>query len=322
MPLNKTEYIWFNGKWVGWDEATVHVTAHALHYGSSVFEGIRAYATPDGPAIFCLQQHVDRLFRSCKIARIDLPYDPQAISKVMVELVDRNKHQGCYIRPLVFRGADGLGVDGRHCPTEFVILTMDWGRYLGAEAVEQGVNVMVSSWRRVAPDTFPSMAKIGGNYISGQFIAMEAKENGYDEGICLDVNGYVSEGSGENIFVVVDNVLHTPPLASSILGGITRQCVFALAESLGYTVREQLIPREMLYVADEIFFTGTAAEITPIRSVDHIQIGSGSRGPVTQQIQEQFFGITSGHLPDRFGWLTPVYDTQASSGVARRFNGR
>ncbi|MBN1565469.1 MAG: branched-chain amino acid transaminase [Anaerolineae bacterium] len=306
MPMQKSEWIWQNGKWVVWDDATVHISAHALHYGSSVFEGLRAYSTPDGPAVFCLEEHTLRLFNSCKIARIDMPYTPEQINAATVETVKRNKLQSCYIRPLVFRGVDSIGVDGRSCPTEVVIFAIEWGRYLGPEAIEQGVDVMVSSWRRMAPGTLPAMAKIGGQYVGSQLITMEAKDNGFTEGIALDVNGYVSEGAGENLFVVMDGVIHTPPLASSILGGITRQCVMTLAEDLGYEVRQQTIAREMLYIADEVFFTGTAAEVSPIRSVDRVQIGSGSRGPITARIQQEFFDITAGKIPDRFNWLTPV----------------
>ncbi len=321
-PLQKTDTIWRNGEWVAWDEATVHVSTHALHYGSSVFEGIRAYATPDGPAVMGLQPHVERLFNSCKIARIEMPFAPEAISEAIVEIVQRNHHESCYIRPLVFRGTGAIGLDGRGCSIEVAIFTIEWGRYLGAEAIENGVNVMVSSWRRMAPDTHPAMAKIGGNYVNSQLVTMEAKDNGFDEGIALDVNGYVSEGAGENIFLIFNNVIYTPPLAASILGGVTRQCALTLAQDLGYEVRQQMISREMLYTADEIFFTGTAAEITPVRSVDRVQVGSGKRGPVTERIQQDFFGITSGRLPDRFGWLTPVRATSVSFGLVRSFDGR
>jgi branched-chain amino acid aminotransferase len=323
MPLQKSDWIWWNGDWVAWDEANVHVSTHALHYGSSVFEGLRAYSTPDGPAVFCLEPHVERLFRSCKIARMEVPFTPEEINAAIVEAVARNGHQSCYIRPLVFRGSEVLGVDGRKCPVEVVIFTMEWGRYLGAEAIEQGVDVMVSSWRRMAPDTLPAMAKIGGQYVNSQLITMEAKDNGFTEGIALDVNGYVSEGAGENVFLVFDEVIYTPPRYASVLGGITRQCVITLAESMGYEVREDMIAREMLYTADEMFLTGTAAEVTPVRSVDRIPVGQGSRGPVTQAIQEQFFAITGGHVPDRFNWLTPVHTVKPiTQGISRSFEGR
>ncbi len=307
MPLQKSEWIWRNGDWVAWDDAKVHVSAHALHYGSSVFEGIRVYSTLQGPAFLALEPHVRRLFNSCKIARIPVPYSPEQLSQAMIDTVARNGHASCYVRPLVFRGGETIGVDGRACPTDVVIFTIEWGRYLGPEALEQGIDAMISSWRRMAPDTLPALAKIGGQYINSQLITMEAKDNGFTEGIALDVNGYVSEGAGENIFLVFGQELVTPPLAASILGGVTRACVVDLARDLGYTVKEQMIAREMLYLADEMFFTGTAAEITPVRSVDRLPIGAGKRGPVTERIQKDFFAITAGQIPDRFGWMTPVH---------------
>jgi len=306
MPIPKSEKIWFNGEFVPWDDAQVHVTAHVLHYGSSVFEGIRCYSTTEGPAIFRLDAHVDRLYKSCKIYRTEIPYSPNQLRQAIIDTVRVNQHQSCYIRPLVFRGAATLGIKPYDCPVEVVIITFEWGRYLGPEALEEGVDVCVSSWARMAPNTYPASAKIGGHYTNSQLIAMEALENGYTEGIALDVNGYVSEGSGENIFLVEKEVVRTPSLASSILGGITRGCAMTLARDLGYEVREELIPREALYVADEVFFTGTAAEITPIRSIDRIPIGAGNRGPVTERIQSEFLGITSGQAADRYGWLTPV----------------
>lgn len=304
--MNKSEFIWFNGELVKWDEAQVHVASHVLHYGSSVFEGIRAYETEDGPAVFCLDAHIDRLFNSSKIYRMEVPYTKEEIRQAIMETIKVNEHKNCYIRPLIFRGMNGLGVNPNGCPVGVTIITMEWGAYLGPEAIEQGVDVGVSSWGRMAPNTFPAAAKIGGQYINSQLIAMEATRHGYTEGIALDANGFVSEGSGENIFLVRDGVLFTPPLSSSVLEGITRRCVITLAQDLGYKVREECIPREALYVADEVFFTGTAAEITPIRSVDHIPVGVGKRGPITKQLQEEFFGLSSGTLPDRHGWLTPV----------------
>ena len=306
MSIPKSETIWFNGEFVPWDEAQVHVTTHALHYGSSVFEGIRCYSTPQGPAIFRLDAHVERLYKSCKIYRTEMPYSPDELRQAIIDTVRVNQHQSCYVRPLVFRGAATLGLKPYDCPVEVAIITFEWGRYLGPEALEQGVDVCVSSWARMAPNTFPALAKAGGHYTNSQLIAMEALENGYAEGIALDVYGYVSEGSGENIFLVEKEIIHTPPLASSILGGITRSCTITLARDLGYEVREELIPREALYIADEVFFTGTAAEITPIRSIDRIAIGTGRRGPVTERIQSEFLGITSGKVADRYGWLTPV----------------
>jgi branched-chain amino acid aminotransferase len=308
------EWIWKNGQFVRWEEATVHVTAHALHYGSSVFEGIRAYATPQGPAVFRLQPHTARLISGCKVARIDLPYTPDQLDEAILETIRRNGHESCYVRPLVFRGAGGLGLEGRKAPTEVVILTMEWGRYLGSEAIDSGVDVMVSSWRRIAPDTFASLAKIGGQYVNSQFISMEAHDYGFAEGIALDVNGYVSEGAGENIFLIHNNIVYTPGGWSSILLGITRDTVLTLLRDLGYEVRFEPIAREMLYMADELFFTGTAAEITPVRSVDRLPVGSGQPGPVTRRVQQEFFGITSGQMPDRHGWLTVVRQPELTSG--------
>jgi len=306
MTVTKSEYIWYNGQLVPWDQAQVHVAVHALHYGSSVFEGIRAYETDNGPAVFCLDPHVDRLFNSCKIYRMEIPYSKGEIKQAIVDTIKANQHKSCYIRPLVFRGLGSLAVNPQACSVEVAIITFEWGRYLGSEAIEQGIDVGISSWRRMAPNTFSAAAKIGGQYINSQFIVMEAAANGYTEGVALDIHGFVSEGSGENIFVVKDDIIYTPPLASSILQGITRRCIFTLAEDLGYQIREELITREALYMADEVFFSGTAAEITPIRSIDRIVIGSGSRGPVTERLQNEFFGITSGRIPDRHGWLTPV----------------
>jgi branched-chain amino acid aminotransferase len=304
------EWIWKNGEFVKWEDATVHVTAHALHYGSSVFEGVRAYATPQGPAVFRLQPHTRRLLNSSKIARIEVPFTADEINNAILEIVQKNGHESCYIRPLVFRGSNKLGVEGRQNPTETIILTMEWGRYLGAEAIEHGVDVQISSWRRIAPDTFASLAKIGGQYVNSQFISMEAHDNGFTEGIALDYSGNISEGAGENIFVILDGVVYTPGIGSSILMGITRDTVLTLLKDMGYEVRHEAIARDMLYIADEIFFTGTAAEISPIRSVDRITIGAGKRGPITKALQEEFFAITSGEKPDRHGWLTPVRQTE------------
>jgi branched-chain amino acid aminotransferase len=305
------KYIWKNGRLIAWEDATVHITTHALHYGSSVFEGIRAYNTAQGTAVFRLQPHMQRLLHSAKIARMDMDYDLDALCNAVLDTVRENGHDACYIRPIALRGAGALGVEGRKNPTEVFIMTMEWGRYLGQEAIEQGVDVQVSSWRRIAPDTFASMAKIGGQYVNSQFITMEAHDNGMNEGIALDYNGYVSEGAGENIFVIYDGVVYTPGRASSILLGITRDCALTLLNDLGYEIRYEALPREMLYIADEIFFTGTAAEITPVRSVDRIKVGSGSRGPITKAVQDAFFAITSGQQPDKYGWLTYVKQTEA-----------
>lgn len=304
------EWIWKNGEFVKWDDANVHVTTHALHYGSSVFEGVRAYATPQGPAIFRLQPHTRRLLNSARIARMDVPFSEDQLNDAILETVRRNEHDACYIRPLIFRGAGPLGVEGRKNPVDAVIFTMEWGRYLGAEAIENGVDVQVSSWRRLAPDTAGSLAKIGGQYVNSQFISMEAHDNGFNEGIALDYNGTISEGAGENVFVIYNNTIFTPAIGSSILLGITRDSVLALLADLGYRVVREPIPRDLLYIADEIFFTGTAAEITPIRSVDRIKVGSGSRGPITKAVQDEFFAITSGQKPDPYGWLTLVRQTE------------
>ena len=298
--------VWYNGELVPWENATVHVSAHALHYGSSVFEGIRAYATPQGPAVFRLDEHVERLFNSAKIFRIEVPYTFAEVRQAILDTIKANGHQSCYIRPLIFRGTGALGVEGRGCSVDTIIFTLEWGAYLGPEAIEQGVDVGVSSWRRMAPDTFPAMGKIGGQYVNSQFAKMEAVDNGYVENVVLDVNGYVSEGSGENLFLVSKGVVYTTPLWGSILQGITRQSAIQIAQDLGYEVREQTISREWLYIADELFFTGTAAEVTPIRSVDRIPVGRGSRGPVTAAIQKRFFEITSGEIEDTRGWLTVV----------------
>lgn len=306
MALKQADQIWMDGHLIPWSEATVHVGAHALHYGSSVFEGIRAYETGQGPAIFCLEPHLDRLFHSARIYRMEVPYSKAEIRQAIVDTVKANGHNACYIRPLAFRGLGGLNLNPQTCPVQVAILSFEWGRYLGAEAIEQGVDVGVSSWGRMAPNTFPAMAKLGGQYINSQLIVMEAARHGYTEGIALDASGFVSEGSGENVFVVTDGAILTPPTASSILRGVTRQCVITLAGDLGIPLREERMPRELLYVADEVFFSGTAAEVTPVRSVDGIKVGSGRRGPVTERLQAEFFGIVEGRIPDRHGWLTPV----------------
>jgi branched-chain amino acid aminotransferase len=303
--MDTGKYIWFNGTLVPAEDAKVSVTAHALHYGTSVFEGIRAYATPRGPSVFCLPQHVSRMVDSCRIFRMELPYTPAQVTEAILETVRANGFGSCYIRPIVFRGAGSFSLDPRKSPLEVAIVTLAWGRYLGAEAIEQGVDVIVSSWRRMAPDTGVPMGKVGGQYVTSQLITMEAADLGYAEGIALDSAGFVSEGSGENIFVVKDGAVQTPPLTSAILPGITRGVVMTLCQDLGIPVREAPMLREGLYIADEIFFTGTAAEITPIRSVDRVRVGTG-RGPITTRIQEEFFGITEGRRPDGHGWLTAV----------------
>ena len=300
------EWIWLNGEFIRWDEATVHVTTHALHYGSSVFEGVRAYTTPHGPAVFRLAEHTKRLRHSSRIARLDLPFSEDEINAAILETIARNGHQSCYVRPLVYRGAGPLGLEGRKNPVDVTIFTVEWGAYLGKEALENGVDVQVSSWRRLAPGTGASMAKIGGQYVNSQLISMEAHDNGFDEGLALDVAGNVSEGAGENVFVIIDGVVHTPGSWASILPGITRDSVLTIFHDMGVEVRFETISRDMLYLADEVFFTGTAAEVTPVRSIDRLQVGDGKRGPLTKAAQDQFFAITSGEVPDRHNWLTPV----------------
>ena len=306
MAIPKAEWIWHNGQFVKWDEANVHITTHALHYGSSVFEGLRAYESKDGTAILGLEPHVRRLFDSCRILRMDLPYSPEEVSAAIVETVRRNELKSCYIRPLAYKGSGTIALDARNSPTEFAIIAFDFGRYLGEEGIENGVDVMVSSWRRMAPDTHAGLTKAGGNYVNSGYVTMEAADMGFMEGITLDINGHVSEGSGENVFVVYRGAIYTPPVGASILLGVNRGYVISLAHEMGYEVREETFPREMLYIADEIFFSGTAVEVTPVRSVDRIQIGSGGRGPITKRIQDQFFGIIRGDLPDAHGWMTIV----------------
>lgn len=302
-----SEFIWFNGKLIPWQEANVHVMSHALHYGSSVFEGIRAYATPNGTCIFRLKEHIDRLFNSAKIYRFPLAYTKEEIMEACKTVVRENKLESGYIRPLVFMGNVGLGVSfPKDAKAEVMVGAIPWGAYLGEEGLQKGVKVGVSSWNRLAPNTIPTEAKAGGNYLSSILIANEAHQNGYDEAIALDVNGYVSEGSGENIFVIKDKVLYTAPFTCGLLPGITRASVITLARDLGYEVVEQRIPREMVYLADELFFSGTAAEITPIASVDGIDVGAGCRGPITKHIQETFFSYVKGESEDKHGWLTRV----------------
>src|SRR5947209_1684615 len=305
MAIQKTEKIWPNGKFIRWDDAHIHVMSHVVNYGSSVFEGIRCYALPSGPAIFRAQEHMQRLLDSAKIYRIDVEFTRDELVTALVELVKNNGVWPCYIRPIILRGYGQAGVNPFNSPTEVYVVNYPWGKYLGTDA-EQGVDVCVSSWTRIAPNTLPAMAKSGANYMNSQLIKMEAIVNGYAEGIALDANGYVSEGSGENLFVIRNGFMQTAPLGNSVLPGITRDSVLTIARELGIPVGEQVIPREMLYLADEVFFTGTAAEITSIRSVDKITVGNGKIGPITKQIQKEFYAIVNGEKSDRFGWLTPV----------------
>jgi len=305
-PMAKMETIWFNGELVPWDNATIHVLSHVVHYGSSVFEGIRCYETPQGPAIFRLRDHTRRLLNSAKIYRMPVPYNEDQLNQACHAVVKANKLRSAYLRPVAFRGYGTLGVDPRPCPVEVAVAALNWGKYLGDEALEQGVDVGVSSWARIAPNTLPAMAKAAANYMNSQLIKLEAAQHGYSEGIALDVDGYISEGSGENLFLVRDNKLVTPPLSASVLPGITRDTVITLAREQGLSLIEERIPREALYIADELFFTGTAAEITPIRSVDGIQVGIGKRGPITEQLQQAFFGLINGEIEDRWGYLDRV----------------
>ena len=308
MPIPATPYIWFNGKLVPWEKATVHVLAHALHYGSSVFEGIRAYATTQGVAIFRLADHTRRLYESAKIYRIQIPYSPEQINAACHQAISANQlSQGAYLRPVAFRGYGEIGVVPKHePPVDVAVAAWEWGKYLGHGSEADGVDVCVSSWQRMAPNTIPAMAKAAGNYLSSQLITMEAKRLGFAEGIALTTAGMVSEGGGENLFLVKDGALITPAVAHSVLGGITRDTVIHLAQELGIAVRETAVPRELLYLADELFFTGTAVEVTPIRSVDRIAVGAGRRGPITEKIQQAFFGLFDGRTKDKWGWLDHV----------------
>lgn len=312
--LNPTEKIWHNGRFIRWEEATIHVLSHVVSYGTSVFEGIRCYSTPSGPAVFRLHEHVRRLVDSAKIYRIEnLGFSAGELAAAMLELVRVNKMDSCYIRPIVLRGYGEMGVNPLKNPIEVYIACWSWGKYLGDEALAEGVDVCVSSWNRIAPNTLPALAKAGANYMNSQLVKMEALANGYSEGIALDANGYVSEGSGENIFVVRDGRIHTPPLGASVLPGITRDTVLTLARELDIPVVETIVPREMLYIADEVFFSGTAAEITPIRSIDRIPVGKGRRGPVAEKLQKEFFAIINGTRPDQHRWLSPVHAPQPAS---------
>src|ERR1700704_865710 len=305
MAIQKTEKIWHNGKFIPWDDATLHVMSHVVNYGSSVFEGIRCYALPSGPAIFRVQEHTQRLLDSARIYRIDVDFTREELISGMLQLVKTNGIWPCYMRPIILRGYGEAGVNPFNSPTEVYICNYPWGKYLGTDA-EQGVDVCISSWTRIAPNTLPAMAKSGANYMNSQLIKMEAIVNGYAEGIALDVNGYVSEGSGENLFVVRNGTLQTAPLGNSVLPGITRDSVLQIPRDLGIKIVEQQLPRESLYIADEVFFTGTAAEVTPIRSVDKISVGQGVVGPITKSIQQEFYGIVRGEKADKYNWLTPV----------------
>src|ERR1700693_1959012 len=306
MPVQKTEKIWHNGKWINWDDAQLHVLSHVVSYGSAVFEGIRCYETKQGPAIFRLREHMARLVNSAKIYRMDLAYSAEEFGNAATELVRLNRLNSCYVKPIVLRGYGDVGVNPLNSPIDIYMACWSWGAYLGPEALSKGVDVGVSSWTRISPNTLPAMSKAAANYMNSQLIRMEATFNGYSEGIALDADGHVSEGSGMNIFLVHNDTLYTPPLAASILPGITRDSITKLAADLKLPVKESVIPREMLYIADEVFILGTAVEVTPSLSIDKMVIGKGAMRPITRKIQEEFFAITSGKKADHHNWLTHV----------------
>jgi branched-chain amino acid aminotransferase len=312
MGFPGTGKIWMNGTLVEWKDATIHIASHVIHYGSGVFEGARCYATPRGSACFRIDEHLVRLQHSAKIYRMEYPLDLAGWRDAVLQVIRENAMKACYIRPIVYRGYDTLGVNPLANPVDAAIMVWEWGAYLGAGALEQGVDVKISSWNRMAPNTLPAMAKSTANYANSALIKMEALADGYAEGIALDVHGNVSEGSGQNVFMIRDGVIYTPPLASSVLAGITRDSVVTLARDLGFSVVESNIPREALYIADEVFFTGTAAEVSPVRSVDKIKIGAGRRGPITEALQRAFFDYINGEVPDTHGWLTYVYAEESA----------
>jgi len=304
MTIKKSDKIWFNGKFINWDDAKIHILSHVISYGTAMFEGERCYNTKKGPAVFRLKDHTDRLFNSCKIYRMEIPFSREEFNQACLETIRTNRMKECYLRPIVIRGYGSIGVDPFPCPIDVYIAVWEWGKYLGEDALEKGVDVRVSSWTRMAPNTFPALAKCAANYMNSQLIKMEALVDGYIEGISLDINGYVSEGSGENIFIVRHGKLFTPPLSACILPGITRETIITIAKDLGYEVTIRNIPREELYIADEVFFTGTAAEVTPIRSIDHIIIGKGEIGPITKQLQSEYLALAKGQKPNKYSWLT------------------
>jgi len=314
MAFTGSGKVWMNGKLVDWKDATIHAATHVIHYGSGVFEGARCYKTPQGPACFRLDAHMRRLYDSAAIYRMDYKLNQDEMTQAVLDTIKANKFDACYIRPLIYRGYNALSVNPLPCPVDAMILVWEWDAYLGPEAQEKGVDVRISSWTRSAPNTFPAMAKSVANYANSALIKMEAMIDGYSEGIALDASGQLSEGSGQNIFLVRDHVLYTPPLSASVLPGITRDTIITLAQDLGLTVKEQALPREMVYVSDEMFFVGTAVEVTPIKSVDKIQLGDGKRGPVTAAIQQAFFDYVMGATPDRHGWLHHV---NAPAGATR-----
>jgi branched-chain amino acid aminotransferase len=318
MAFPGTGRIWMNGSLVDWKDAKIHVGSHIIHYGSGVFEGARCYDTLNGPACFRLDAHVRRLLDSARIYRMEPKYDAQALTDAIHETINANGFRACYIRPIVYRGYDSLGVNPLPCPVDTAIMVWEWGAYFTKEAIEEGLDVKISTWARNAPNTTPAMAKSVANYANAQLIKMEAIAEGYAEGIALDTYGNLSEGSGQNIFIVREGVIYTPPVGNSVLWGITRDSVMTLAREMGFEVREQTLPRETLYIADEVFFVGTAVEVTPIRSVDRVKVGRGRRGPVTEALQQRFFQLVKGEAPDTHGWLQPVNaPAAATSGTAK-----
>ncbi|MEE9225017.1 MAG: branched-chain amino acid transaminase [Bacteroidota bacterium] len=310
MPVKKQEKIWMNGKLVNWDDAKIHILSHVIHYGTSWFEGIRCYDTHKGPAIFRLDKHLERMCDSLKIYHTEVPYSMDQMQQAIEETIRANKLRACYIRPIVYRGYGDVGVNPLTCPIETAIAVWEWGSYLGPGAVEDGIDVCVSTWRRPAPNTLPTMAKVGGNYMNSQLIKLEAISRGFVEGVALDWFGNVSEGSGENIFLVRNGAVYTPPLSAAVLPGVTRDSVITIAKELSLELHEVDVPRELLSIANEIFFTGTAAEITPIRSIDRSPVGSGKPGPVTRKLQERFFDIVK-NANDPCGWLSYVYNDES-----------
>jgi branched-chain amino acid aminotransferase len=322
MAFTGTGKIWMNGSLVDWADAHIHIASHVIHYGSAIFEGARCYNTPRGSACFRLDAHMRRLYDSARIYRMEPQVDQAVMTEAVFETIRANEMKACYIRPIVYRGYNALGVNPFPCPVDSAVLVWEWGAYLGQDALETGVDVRISSWARAAPNTFPTLAKTSANYANSGLIKMEAISEGYSEGIALDTFGYLSEGSGQNLFVVRDSIVYTPPLTASILPGITRNSVITLARELGFKVREEMLPRELLYIADEAFFAGTAVEITPIKSVDKITVGNGRRGPITEGIQRAFFDIINGEAPDRHGWLTYVYPGEPLPPAAATANAR
>jgi branched-chain amino acid aminotransferase len=312
MAFPGTGTIWMNGKMVDWKDATIHIASHVIHYGSGVFEGARCYDTVRGPACFRLDAHLRRLLDSARIYRMEPGYDQQTLTDATLEVIRANGFKACYIRPLIYRGYDSLGVNPLPCPIDVAIMVWEWPAYFTKEAIEEGIDVKISTWARNAPNTTPAMAKSVANYANAQLIKLEALAEGYAEGIALDTQGNLSEGSGQNVFAVRDSVIYTTPIGNSVLAGITRDSVITLARDLGFDVREQVLPREFLYIADEVFFVGTAVEVTPIKSVDRVKVGRGRRGPVTEALQQRFFQIVKGEAPDTYGWLQPVQTAAAA----------